>query len=205
MKRGLYRHALIDNPNMMFLYESTSYPLLDIDVASWLCLAYVCGDVELPTADEMEKRNSKQRLDEMSVPYLRYYKDKNYYAALNNLPEDHWWSKNYTSNEYKNYSNEYTRYQIMLMARDMQTAGYPAGFGSYEKLSERGEMMVDMTCEDSQGRYRLKSGDPDSSWRTFRDCDPSPFKSIYTGTGSVPLKGKWMDLDNHGEVSTDLK
>ena len=205
VKRGLYRHALIDNPNMMFLYESTSYPLLDIDVASWLCLAYVCGDVELPTADEMEKRNSKQRLDEMSVPYLRYYKDKNYYAALNNLPEDHWWSKNYTSNEYKNYSNEYTRYQIMLMARDMQTAGYPAGFGSYEKLSERGEMMVDMTCEDSQGRYRLKSGDPDSSWRTFRDCDPSPFKSIYTGTGSVPLKGKWMDLDNHGEVSTDLK
>ena len=204
VKRGLYRHALIENPNMMFLYESTSYPLLEIDVASWLCLTYVCGEVKLPTADEMEKHNCKQRLDEMSVPYLRYYKDKNYYAALNNMPEDHWWSK-YTSREYKNYSKEYTRYELQMLARDMQDAGYPAGFGSYEKLSERGEMIVDMTCEDSQGRYRLTSGDPDSSWRTFRDCDPSPFKSIYTGTGSVPLQGKWMDLDNHGEVSTELK
>mmetsp|Transcript_11840 Transcript_11840/g.33841 ORF Transcript_11840/g.33841 Transcript_11840/m.33841 type:complete len:685 (+) Transcript_11840:110-2164(+) len=199
VKRGLYRHALIDNPNMMFLYESTSYPLLEIDVAAWLCLAYVCGDAELPTADEMEKRNLQQSLDEMSVPYLRYYKDKNYYAALNNLPKDHWWSK-YTSSESKNYNKEYIRYQIQILARDMQSAGYRAGFGSYEKLSERGELMVDMTCEDSQGRYRLKSGEPDSSWRTFRDCDPSPFKSIFTGTVSVPLKGKWMDLDNHGEV-----
>ena len=59
-----------------------------------------------------------------------------------------------------------------------------------------------MFYENSQNRYRLKSGDPDSSWRTFRDCDPSSFKSIFTGTGSVPLKGKWMDLDDRGEVST---
>lgn len=203
VKPGLYRHALIENPNMMFLYEATSYPLLEIDVAAWLCLAYVCGDVALPSTDEMVKRNKQQSLDEMSICYLRYYKDKNYYAALNNLPKDHWWSK-YTSAEYQNYSKENTRYQIKILARDMLSGGYPAGFGSYEKLSERGELMVNMTEEDSQGRYRLKSGEPDSSWRTFRDCDPTPFKSIFTGTGSVPLKGKWMDLDNHGEVSTEI-
>ena len=200
VKPGLFRHALINNPNMMFLYEATSYPLLEIDVAAWLCLAYVCGDVELPSTDEMEERNKQQSLDEMSICYLRYYKDKKYYDALNSLPKDHWWSK-YTSAEYQNYSKEYTRYQIKILARDMQSGGYPAGFGSYEKLSERGELMVNMTEEDSQGRYRLKSGEPDSSWRTFRDCDPTPFKSIFTGTGSVPLKGKWMDLDNHGDVS----
>ena len=66
----------------------------------------------------------------------------------------------------------------------------------------RGERIVKMEYETWQCRYRLKSGDSDSSWRTFRDCDPSPFKSIFTGTGSVPLKGKWMDLDHRGEVST---
>jgi len=202
VKQGLYRHALIENPNMMFLYETTSYPLLDIDVAAWLCLAYVCGDIELPSADEMKQQNLQQSLDEMNVCYLRYYKDKNFYAALNNLPKDHWWS-NYTSSEYQNYYKEYVRYQIQILARDMQSAGYPAGFGNYEKLSERGELMVDMTNEDCQGRYLLKSGEPDSSWRTFRDCDPSPFKSIFTGTGSEPLKGKWMDLDSNGEVSTE--
>ncbi len=201
VKRGLYRRALINNPNMMFLHGTTDFPLLEVDVAASLCLAYVCGDAELPTADEMETLNFKQQIDEMSVPYLRYYKDKNYWAALNNLPEDHWWS-NYTSTENRNHYKEYTRYQIQTLARDTQTAGYPAGFGSYEKLSERGEMMVDMTYEDSACRYRLNSDDPDSSWRTFRDCDPSPFKSIFTGTRAVPLKGKWVDLDHLGEVST---
>ena len=85
----------------------------------------------------------------------------------------------------------------------LQSAGYPAGVGSYEELSERGELMVGMSEEDSQGRYRLKSGEPESYWRTFRDCDPSPFKSIFTGTSASPLKGKWMDLNDFGEVSTE--
>ena len=196
VERGLYRRTLISNPNMMFLYGMTDFPLLELDVAASLCLAYVCGDAELPTADEMEKLNFQQQIDEMSVPYLRYFNDKNYEAALKNLPKDHWWS-NYTTYDYQNHYEEYIRYQIQLIARDMQTAGYPAGFGSYEKLSGRGEMMVDMASEDSQERYRLKSG-----WRTFRDCDPSPFKSIFTGTRAVPLKGKWMDPDHLGEVST---
>ena len=157
---------------MMFLFESSLFPLLEIDVAAWLCLAYVCGDVDLPTADEMKKLNSLE--------------DAEYDVFLQGSEED----------------EDLIRYQIQIIARDMEAAGYPAGFVSYEKVSERGERMVKMEYETWQMRYRLKSGDPDSSWRTFRDGDPSPFKSIYTGTGSVPLKGKWMDLDHRGEVST---
>ena len=172
VEEGLYRRALIANPNMMFLFESSLFPLLEIDVAAWLCLAYVCGDVDLPTADEMKKLNSLE--------------DAEYDVFLQGSEED----------------EDLIRYQIQIIARDMEAAGYPAGFVSYEKLSERGERMVKMEYETWQMRYRLKSGDPDSSWRTFRDGDPSPFKSIYTGTGSVPLKGKWMDLDHRGEVST---
>ena len=173
VERGLYRRALIDNPNMMFLFESTDFPLLELDVAAWLCLAYVCGDVKLPTADEMEKQNRLEE-DKEDGEFYRGSKEE----------------------------EEHTRYAIQTLARGMQAAEYPAGFGSYEKLSERGERVVEMFYENSQNRYRLKSGDPDSSWRTFRDCDPSSFKSIFTGTGSVPLKGKWMDLDHRGEVST---
>ena len=195
VKRGLYRHVLIENPAMMFLYESTSYPLLEIDVAAWLCLGYICGDVELPSAEEMEKQNAQQMLDEMDVPYLRYYKDKRYYAALNRLPKDHWWKTNYTSEEYQNYSKEYSRYQIKILARNMLSSGYPAAFGNYDRLSERGEQMVHMTAADSQGRYALRKDDADVSWRTFRDCDPSPFRSIFTGTKSVSLKGKWMEMN----------
>mmetsp|Transcript_34713 Transcript_34713/g.70225 ORF Transcript_34713/g.70225 Transcript_34713/m.70225 type:complete len:306 (+) Transcript_34713:1080-1997(+) len=194
VKRGLYRHVLIKNPSMMFLFESTSYPLLEIDVAAWLCLAYICEDVELPSADEMERQNAQQSLDEMNVPYLRYYKDNEYYAALNCLPKDHWWRR-YTSKEYQSYSKLYSRYQVRLLARNMVSSGYPAGFGNYEELSERGELMVQMTADDSQGRYSLKKDGADSSWRTFRDCDPSPFKSIFTGTKAVPLIGRWIDLN----------
>ena len=101
MERGLYRRAL---------------PLLELDVASWLCLAYVCGDVKLPTADEMEKQN---RLEEDSG-------------------DDEF-------NRGSKEEEENIRYAIQTLARDMQAAGYPAGFGSYEKLSERGERLARST------------------------------------------------------------
>ena len=161
VKRGLYRHLLISNPSMMFLYEATSYPLLEIDIAAWLCLAYICGDVAIPSKAEMNRQNHQQQLDEMSIPYLRYYKDSHYYAALNQkLSKDHWWYK-YTSEEYQNYSKEYTRYQIKILARNMVLSKYPGGFGTYQQLSERGEQMVEMTNADSQARYQLKSGEAD--------------------------------------------
>ena len=39
VERGLYRRTLISNPNMMFLYGMTDFPLLELDVAASLCLA----------------------------------------------------------------------------------------------------------------------------------------------------------------------
>jgi len=198
----MYRHLLISNPNMMFLFETNSYPIMNIDVEAWLCLGYICGDIAVPTVNVMERENSLQLLQEMQEPWLRYYIDKNYADTYDkkyhSLPYDHW-HRNYGSEGYIRCCAEYCNYEIRLMARDMKTCNYPLNLGSFEKLNRTGEKMMNMSAMDNAAKYRLTSDSEDESWRTFRDCDPSPYSSLITDTKATSLHRRWMDIDDEGK------
>jgi len=198
MNPELYRFLLISNPNMMFLFEASSYPIMHIDVGAWLCLGYICGDIEVPTVEVMERENLLQLLQEMQEPCIRYYMDKNYREKYTGIPRSHWYH-DYHSEGYTKYCEEYYSYEIKLMARDMKTCDYPLNLGYYEKLNITGEKLMHMTTMGTLARLQLKSGSKDSSWRTFRDCDPSPFLSLITNTKATCLQGRWMDIDDEGK------
>jgi len=87
IKSKIYRNVHIDNPNMFYIYENTDQQLFDLDVHAWLVLAYILGDVEIPSKAEMIKRNQEQYLDEMDIPFLRYKLDLNYALELNKIDE----------------------------------------------------------------------------------------------------------------------
>ena len=56
-----------------------------------------------------------------------------------------------------------------------------------------------MSADDQVLRVLVEECDEDTKkWKTFRDSDPSPFRSYITGMGSVPLKGKWLEIDDEG-------
>jgi len=198
---GIYRHLLMKNPNMMYLSEYTDFPILYIDVNAWVCLGYICGDVEIPPIHEMERRMMQQLVDEMSIPELRKGRDDNFYKVLDALPADHWYKKEDPSDDrYLQFWRENITYMVKVLARDMLIGGYPVDFGTYEELNNRGESLVTMGLIDEMSKCLLKKDGPDSAWRTFRDSDPKPFRSLHTGTTAAPLEGHWMDLDDDGHV-----
>jgi len=71
--------------------------------------------------------------------------------------------------------------------------------GTMDELNEKGENLVYMACHDASARFELEECDEvTEAWKTFRDQDPSPYSSLITGTKSVPLKGKWLEIDDEG-------
>ena len=98
------------------------------------------------------------------------------------------------------------RSDLGLLARDMNDANYPLSFGTFDELNWMGEMLVEMTRQCYQDRLTLSDEDEDTKrWKTFRDADPSSFTSYITGTKSIPLEGKWIELDDEGmEVNKGL-
>lgn len=90
--------------------------------------------------------------------------------------------------------------QYRLVARDMVDAKYPLNIGTYEKLNEKGNALVEfevITSFDGP-QVDLVEGSKDSSWKTFRDCDCKKIYSIMTGTAAMPLKRHWLDLEGYG-------
>ena len=63
-------------------------------------------------------------------------------------------------------------------------------------LTEVINLLIDIGVERWSCRIALPD---DCSLKTFRDRDPSPFASLNTGTKSVRLKGKSLDLDDEGQ------
>lgn len=192
----LYRRMLINNPNMMYIFEYSDYPLMEIDVAAWLCLSYICGDIAVPSMKEMRKENRELILEEMQGMY-RYYLDSNYSNACSKIPKHHWYHDK-CSEGYKTYLREWGDFVIKHLARDQRDSGYPYNFGHNKKLNESGEKLLDLYVVDCLSRYELREDGKDSKWRTFRDVNPSQFKSLFTGTAAVNLKGKWLEVDNDG-------
>mmetsp|Transcript_31103 Transcript_31103/g.47193 ORF Transcript_31103/g.47193 Transcript_31103/m.47193 type:complete len:636 (+) Transcript_31103:60-1967(+) len=201
----LYRNTLISNPNMMYLFSNAHYPLKDIDVMAWLCLSYITGDAKLPSAEEMQRRNKLDILEEMDDFISRADCDFCYFAAYDDffdkkiIEEGKSW-KDPNGEEYNLIS---MRLGARFMARSMQDGGYPEDIGNFTKLNEKGERMVQMNFLSGLARGTLDPDSEDSKWRTFRDHDTNGFYSLQTGTPSVPLKDRWLDLDEKDCGVTD--
>ena len=195
----VYRtRLLISNPNMMYLHEYGEYPLLEIDIAAWWCLAYITGEKEIPTKDQMLEANRLDLLNAMHEMQDRYEIDENYHEAVNTRLAKSF----HMSPEYIPFMVEWYSHAFRVIARDMVDASYPLQFGNIDQLNETGEKLLHMSVQDNLGRLELSNGDgEDCSWKTFRDRDPSPFSSLITGTKSVSLKGKWLELDDEGNPS----
>jgi hypothetical protein len=198
---NMYRHVLIDNPNMMYIHTRTAFFLPEIDATAWAVAAYVSGEMVLPTAEEMEERNYLDKLDELHIPWHRYDLDSNYTEALMLLYDDdeHWLNTMNVTAGYGDYLREYLSHIVKLIARDQVVGGHGGGWGSYEKLSERGENLVDQLVNEDPSR-KFPIVEEETEWRTFRDIDPTPFESIYTGIKAAPLKGHWIDLGDDGDL-----
>jgi len=147
----------------------------------------------------MRRRNQQQILEEMQSVW-RYNTDDNYKAACDNIPNDHWYHNN-LSEEYFEYLAEWGRYQIMVSGRYQNECCYPFQFEAEQKPTDFAKKYLQLYIADSLSRYNLKKSIDGSEWRTFRDCEPSDYASIHTGTKAVPLKAKWMDLDDKGKIS----
>ena len=171
---------------------------MQIDVSACLCLGYICGDINIPTVEVMEKHNWLQLLQEMQWPWIRYYIDKSYSESNERIPWEHWYY-DYRSEGYLQYCIEGCSYEVKLMARDMVTCGYPLKLGNYEKLNSAGEKLAHMTAMGCVARYRLRSNSEDKSWRTFRDCNHASFSSLITETKATRLQGRWMDINDEGQ------
>lgn len=89
---SLYHNLFIPNPNMIYLIEppDTYAPLIDLDVAAWLVLSYLTGEVEVPKEKDMRKSNQKQMESEMQIPYMRVSMDYEYFAEVDEFDENHW-------------------------------------------------------------------------------------------------------------------
>jgi len=194
-----YRRLLISNPNMMFISDcSTDYPLLEIDVIAWLCLAYITGERAIPTKTQMLEENARELLESMQNHEVRYYIDENFKEAVDLIPEDHWFH-DATSEENVLFERESGSYVLRVLAGYMRDAKYPLNLGDMDGLNKTGVKLLHMMCNEDKERALLKNCDEDTKqWKTFRDIDPSPFSSLVTGVGSVPLKGKWLEIDNDG-------
>ena len=197
----LYRGVVISNPSMMFLeHDWFPFPIAGIDVNAWMLMRFLTN-TKLPTAAEMRKRNLEDALDQLQIPYVRYCVDRNfqdaYWATLD--PGGHdlvYYDRLY----YKSYP-DYKLMHFRVCARTMQEARYPVSYGTYENPNE---IVTKILEASSWGYYHRAELDPtneeENFWRTFRDVkNPERHCSIFTGIPSVPLKGKWIDLDASDE------
>lgn len=199
----VHRKLLISNPNMMILHEMSGLPLLEIDVNSWLILAYITGERKAPTTEELEADHMQELLMLMDDHCNRLEMDENYkkaYKSSYSLFENHWvWDV--TSEAYSKHLFELNSLPLRLLARDMKDANYPLQIGDIDKLNEVGLAMLEMENFGDVCRAILEDEDENTQrWKTFRDYDPSICRSIFTGQSAIPLKGKWLEIDDEGNL-----
>eukprot|EP00585_Thalassiosira_rotula_P001324 CAMPEP_0196146124 /NCGR_PEP_ID=MMETSP0910-20130528/22266_1 /TAXON_ID=49265 /ORGANISM="Thalassiosira rotula, Strain GSO102" /LENGTH=626 /DNA_ID=CAMNT_0041408267 /DNA_START=21 /DNA_END=1901 /DNA_ORIENTATION=- len=198
VRHDIYRGQLMKNPNMMYFLERTDTPLLDMDIQAWLLLAYITGDLSLPSKDEMKKFNLLTLLEGYKNPSVRYDSEENYgehWYSFAKKHEDHW-SNDLSDERAKQLGRDHGDFNFRLLARDMQDVKYPTQIGTFSKLNEKGRSFVNLGVGSDNARTCLNKDSPDASWRTFRDeKNPSKYCSIMTGTRAAPLKCRWLDLN----------
>lgn len=184
---GMYDGLLMDNPNMMFLTESTEMPLFGIDVNAWVLLGYITGDIEIPSEEEMIRTNEEVVKEAMQYPCLRNEIDLKYTEVL---------SKKKMHISYDMVIDE-MKFNLLRMSHYMRLASYPFDIGSPANgLNDNGEKYLQYLIRDDTNRRELGQGHEDMSKKTFRDSDPSKFESVHTGVVACPLPKMWMDLDD---------
>lgn len=220
----MYRGHLISNTKMFVIYDIFEAPLLSLDIAAWLMVSQMTGDLPVPNTDEMHSFNMETLLDCMNDPFFRYDADgvsislfvcvatccttvihsaplsilngQNYKEQWKLVcsDEEHW-SNDTMSIGMKAIHRNFHNLEHRLLARDAFDSGYPLDLGTYGELNEKGKALVAIHTDNEYSRYEMDASTPDASWRTFRDCDPSQCRSIFTGTESIPLKGRWLELE----------
>jgi hypothetical protein len=191
---AVYRSVLISNPKMMYIMDINSeYPLLHLEAEAWTCLAFCTGDLELPPKEVIDEEMKTQMLEEMNIAYLRWSVDRNYFEAMFDLGDEHW-SDNYDDPRTIQINEEYLGYYIGLIARNLRDSKYPVDLGTFSNLSELGEKLVQLGMHNLMFRHLLDPESDESTWRTYRDANPQPLRSIYTGQESVALPKPWLEL-----------
>jgi len=149
----------------------------------------------MPTVEDLKAANRQQVLDQMNIPFLRYFMDEGYFDALNEADGDFWPEGYFSAME------EYEEYMFRLLARLIQDAQYPGkSIGSYEKLNKNGKAMMKFGLSSYYMRDDLEDLEEGSEWATFRDNteEPEYIYSLYTGAKARPLKKRWMDINGAG-------
>jgi Flavin-binding monooxygenase-like len=211
-----YREVLsVYNPNLMQLaVQNYDTPLLALDVQACLALRFITGEQPIPPQDEMMAQNYQRALDEMSVPLIRYWMDTHYRQAV-----QRWLAETTRRVQYVNVHGtistrfdyppqwveayrQWGEFQLRLLSRLMQEAEYPLQLGTYEQLNDLGRLFTDIDCHYS----RLADTSAEAG-TTFRDVPPeqcAKIRSVFTGAVPVPLKGKWLDMDDLMQSVRDL-
>jgi Pyridine nucleotide-disulphide oxidoreductase len=177
----LYRGILIENPSMMFLrHEHEDYPILGIDAQAWLLMQFLTGGREIPSKVEMQKQNLEQALHEMKpFPYCRY---PTFFKLWTEDVDPDW-------ELYNEAEATRNKYDFMVMARTLREADHPLDIGTINGLNTLGQTLHEYGQMDYDGRQST------TTHTTFRDIqDVEEFKSIFTGTSSVPLKKPWLEI-----------
>jgi len=158
-----------------------------------LILGYITGEIDIPKEKDMIKANQKQLEAEMQIPFLRAGIDLEYAGEMDDLDENHW-SEDPEDERNVVMDKQSSEFVTKVLARDAKAAKYPVDYGKFEKLADKGQQLQKMLMASAYTRSKLKKDDPDAKWKTFRDSDPSVFKSIHTGTPACALPGRWLDI-----------
>lgn len=192
---GYFNGIFMDNTDIMYLYEGCAdYPLLEIDVRAWYFLAIIVGDIELPSKSEMIEINRAVVHKAMNLPFIRSQMDEGYYKQLSILEEEPTfsWLTDYNDPRVEAMVTDTVEFALEVFAEEIKLCKYPFELGSFDGLNEKGKLLLKMSRVADVERCKMKS----SAWRTFRDIDPSGFESLHTGTRAVPLKARWIDIDD---------
>lgn len=185
----------------MFVWTDVDNPLLGIDTTVWQLLRFIVGACQIPTAEEMRRRNEEDALKHMQNPYIRYRMDFNFYTAYRQKlasasPKDHKRMKRL----YRRYRDEEEEVYYRFLARMMEESEYPVSHGSYDELNETAQTIMKYNEMSYEHRFVEGGKAGKDKPRTFRDCDDGDeFVSVFTGTKAVPLKHRWLDMDANDE------
>jgi hypothetical protein len=102
----------------------------------------------------MGMRNYLKQLDKLHIPWYRYNLNPHYTEATDLLYEDeeHWLNTENLTAGYGDYLRERISLAMKRIARHQVAGGHDRGWGSYEKLSERGEKLVDLLVTEEHSR-----------------------------------------------------
>jgi len=189
---------LINNPNMVFIQEMASFPLVEIDVAAWLCLAFITGEANIPSREEMMKHIESDLLNDMDQVYDRYVLDEEFRAIFEVMDAA---LQLDVSKELDCYRDNIS-YNLGYLSQKMSYGNYPFNFGSFMEINDVGKEFVRMSVHDMSNRLDLEGERVRGrAWKTFRDMDSSPYLSLFTGMKSIAMKGKWLEIDDDGNFN----